>query len=512
MSAVRAIYHDTTPADRLRKTVELIGQGIRSASVYPPLRLHAANVATRAKGHKNYLGQVKAIYDDFLKRWKYVRDIEGLETVATTGPAIWGLVAGAFNKNPKQKGHGDCDDATAYLGAAYKAIGLPVRIVTMSRAGEPAHQQSHVYPEVNIPGKGWIPTDPVAHPKPLGSAPPASARIIWSLFGHMLGTLKGGNMPEKKTPKRARPTSQKRGRPIKIWRRGPPSKRVTTLPKDAQMANIDLENMLQKQQQTIQQLSQISKLLHDTAMGVVRKIGSLGDTMQEFTPAEIRILKQLAQRELQKRGYRKPTVSKARKRPERKPKARPKPRPVTTPRAVAPVTRKPKPKPRPVTTPRAVAPRRPTAKPTRPREELTIHRPKEKKRPTMRPLGPPAMVPKTRAPITRRKPPKTRAPIVDIKRPTKSKVTKKRRPKGGKVSRVKKGDRMEPGPAHETPIASIEDLKRVQSEMETVRNKREERRTAFEEADQKSNQLFNMLSTVMKSMKDSRSGVTRSML
>ncbi len=42
---------------------------------------------------------------------------------------------------------------------------------------------------------------------------------------------------------------------------------------DAQLANVDLQNMLQKQQQTLQMMSNISKMLHDTAMAIVRKIG-----------------------------------------------------------------------------------------------------------------------------------------------------------------------------------------------------------------------------------------------
>ena len=42
---------------------------------------------------------------------------------------------------------------------------------------------------------------------------------------------------------------------------------------DAQLANIDMQNMLQKQQQTMQMMSQISKMLHDTAMTVIRKMG-----------------------------------------------------------------------------------------------------------------------------------------------------------------------------------------------------------------------------------------------
>ena len=42
---------------------------------------------------------------------------------------------------------------------------------------------------------------------------------------------------------------------------------------DAQLANIDLQNSLQKQQQTLQTMSNVSKMLHDTAMAIIRKIG-----------------------------------------------------------------------------------------------------------------------------------------------------------------------------------------------------------------------------------------------
>jgi hypothetical protein len=42
---------------------------------------------------------------------------------------------------------------------------------------------------------------------------------------------------------------------------------------DAQLANVDLQNILQKQQQTIQMMSNISKMLNDTALAIIRKIG-----------------------------------------------------------------------------------------------------------------------------------------------------------------------------------------------------------------------------------------------
>jgi len=48
---------------------------------------------------------------------------------------------------------------------------------------------------------------------------------------------------------------------------------LSTIGDDAQLANIDLQNILQKQQQTLQTMSNVSKMLHDTAMAIVRKIG-----------------------------------------------------------------------------------------------------------------------------------------------------------------------------------------------------------------------------------------------
>ncbi len=42
---------------------------------------------------------------------------------------------------------------------------------------------------------------------------------------------------------------------------------------DAQLANIDLQSVMQKQQSTLQTMSSISKMMTDTALTVIRKIG-----------------------------------------------------------------------------------------------------------------------------------------------------------------------------------------------------------------------------------------------
>lgn len=48
--------------------------------------------------------------------------------------------------------------------------------------------------------------------------------------------------------------------------------RLEAVGEDAQLANVDLQGLIQRQQQTLQMMSQISKALHDTAMSIIRKM------------------------------------------------------------------------------------------------------------------------------------------------------------------------------------------------------------------------------------------------
>lgn len=45
-----------------------------------------------------------------------------------------------------------------------------------------------------------------------------------------------------------------------------------TVGEDAQLANVDLQNKLQQQQQTLQTMSNMSKMFHDTAMSIIRNM------------------------------------------------------------------------------------------------------------------------------------------------------------------------------------------------------------------------------------------------
>ena len=49
--------------------------------------------------------------------------------------------------------------------------------------------------------------------------------------------------------------------------------KLNSIGDDAQLANVDMQNWLQKQQQTLQMMSNISKMFFDNAMAIIRKIG-----------------------------------------------------------------------------------------------------------------------------------------------------------------------------------------------------------------------------------------------
>ncbi len=55
-------------------------------------------------------------------------------------------------------------------------------------------------------------------------------------------------------------------------------------------------------------------------------------------------------------------------------------------------------------------------------------------------------------------------------------------------------------------------IRKLQSVRSEVRNNRLMTSTAFQNVDQKTNQMFNMLSSVMKAMNEMRSGTIRNML
>jgi hypothetical protein len=189
---MRVIHHrvpGNRPYDQMRETVRVIGDAIKRGSTYLPIRNHAAAVATTA-APKDYFGQAKAIYDDFINRWRYVRDPVYKELVTHSPRAVWKyLLAGDGIGVGLGKGAGDCDCATIGIGSELVATGFPVRIATTSPMGATAGNLfGHVFAQAQIPGCGWVTVDPVLHPnRPFGATTSHSRIAYWDLSGRNLG-------------------------------------------------------------------------------------------------------------------------------------------------------------------------------------------------------------------------------------------------------------------------------------------------------------------------------------
>lgn len=175
---------------KMVETLRRIGSAIRAAAIYPPIRNHAAAIAGRA-APKDFLGQLNAIYDDFIHRWKYVKDPVGAELVTSSPEAVWRLTMAGDNVGVGLGvGAGDCDCATVALGAELQAIGFPVRIgTTTGLKTPPGRLFSHVFIQALPSSKiGWITVDPVLHPtQPFGGIAKHSRIAWWDLDGNLLG-------------------------------------------------------------------------------------------------------------------------------------------------------------------------------------------------------------------------------------------------------------------------------------------------------------------------------------
>lgn len=181
----------------------MVGQAIREGSYHLPTRNLAASFAATAPP-KNYLAQANAIYNGFLKRWRYVKDPLTREMVTRSPNASFRLVmAGDGIGVGGGLGAGDCDCATIALGSLYESVGFPVRLVTVANPrARKGLLMDHIYPEVGIPKIGWIPTDPVIHPKGgFGDTPPYSRRVVYDLDGGVVEY--SGNLGETGIQKKA---------------------------------------------------------------------------------------------------------------------------------------------------------------------------------------------------------------------------------------------------------------------------------------------------------------------
>jgi hypothetical protein len=146
------------------KTVKHIGDLIKQGAKDFHVRQTAIDILLqRAVKPKDYLGEIKALFEWVQQNIRYTKDTFRVEVLHSARRML-------------ELRAGDCDDMTILLGAMLEAIGHPVRLLLSGP--DPLRQDlfSHIYLEVFCKGR-WIPLD-ATMPYPMGWAPSTLVKKI----------------------------------------------------------------------------------------------------------------------------------------------------------------------------------------------------------------------------------------------------------------------------------------------------------------------------------------------
>jgi len=126
-----------------RETLRLMSKLVRRFKSNMEIRSLALSLVAEVPGHKNWTAQIKAIHAYVQDSIQYVRDIRGVETLATPVKTL------EFRQ-------GDCDDQATLLASLLESIGHPTRFVAMKTTTFGPYV--HVYTETKI-GNRWYPLE-----------------------------------------------------------------------------------------------------------------------------------------------------------------------------------------------------------------------------------------------------------------------------------------------------------------------------------------------------------------
>jgi len=142
-------------AETVAQMCRLINAGSKDADIN---RLAIAIIRSAGVPEFNFEGERRAIYQWFRKHVRFVRDMEGKETLRAARETL-------------AIGMGDCDCQTIAMGALLKTIGQRVRITTVATQPQAPDQFSHVFLEVRDERGRWIPMDAARRKPRYGLAP-----------------------------------------------------------------------------------------------------------------------------------------------------------------------------------------------------------------------------------------------------------------------------------------------------------------------------------------------------
>lgn len=141
-------------------TLKIMRNMIRTGKTSLPVRLLALDLTSNLQ-QKNYSGEISEIFYFVRDRIRYVKDIDGVETLQTPDKTL-------------ELKAGDCDDKSILLASMLQAIGHPVRLVAV---GFKPGVFCHVFVQTKI-GTKWVSLE-TTEPQKLGWEPPrALERLV----------------------------------------------------------------------------------------------------------------------------------------------------------------------------------------------------------------------------------------------------------------------------------------------------------------------------------------------
>ena len=148
-------------------TVEHVIDLIRNGAKDFHVRQTAIGILRRREVRpKDYLGEIKALFEWVQRHVRYTRDPFRLEVLHSPRRML-------------QLRAGDCDDMAILLGALIEAVGHSVRLVLTGSDPLERDRFTHIYIEALYRGR-WIPLD-ATMPYPMGWAPRAPVKKIIAL-------------------------------------------------------------------------------------------------------------------------------------------------------------------------------------------------------------------------------------------------------------------------------------------------------------------------------------------
>ena len=149
----------------VRNIDERVGNIINLINKYykhPLIREYASRVLSKKCGNrwcvkeKDWYNEAKAIFNQVRRDVRYARDVYGIDTFVNPVRTLY------------QYKIADCDDYVITLGALYKSIGYPIKLVVVQTADYPDY--NHIYLKVGIPPMRpikWVTVD-ASENKPFG--------------------------------------------------------------------------------------------------------------------------------------------------------------------------------------------------------------------------------------------------------------------------------------------------------------------------------------------------------